>query len=109
MMNGSHDCVITNMMPKAIIAMASSRLKKMLPRETDRRALEQTEFIFARQLAERDHRTGEGDRAEKGADEQFDAIAERQRIAATSSGILVMSTRLARKAPMPPPTTTPTR
>ncbi len=28
-------------------------------------------------------------------------------IAATSSGILVISTRLARKAPMPPPTTTP--
>ena len=98
----------------------------VLAGEHDRRALEQAELVLARELAERDHRARERDRADERADEQLDAIAVRESprrararapnadgsataayamntaarpisecMAATSSGILVISTRLA--------------
>ena len=83
----------------------------------------------AGQLAERDDRAGKGDRADESADEQLELVAAWQRVgmpnaaglcttamaistaaiptsecmAATSSGICVISTRLATIAPMMPP------
>ena len=81
MMNGSHDCVSMKMMPKPSIAMREQQVDHVLARIHDRRALEQAELVLARELAERDHRTGERDRADERADEQLDAIAVRNRIA----------------------------
>ncbi len=53
----------------------------MLAAKTHRLALEQTEFVFPRQLAECYHRTEERNRTNEGIDEQFDAVTDRQRLA----------------------------
>ncbi len=41
----------------------------MLAAKTHRRILEQTEFVFSRQLTESHHRTGERNRTDEGTDE----------------------------------------
>ncbi len=53
----------------------------MLIGEHHRCALEQAEFVLARQLAEGDHRTGEGDGADGGTEEQLQAVASGNRVA----------------------------
>ncbi len=52
----------------------------MLAAELYRRALEQAELVLARQFTERNHRTGEGDGADGCAEEQFQAVAGRDRV-----------------------------
>ena len=122
-MNGSQRCrAMKNQMPKPIIAMASTRLRMCWPANDDRRAAD-----AAGQLAEGDHRAGEGDRADEGADEELELVARRacgtgrpidaglltaamaistaarptsECIAATSSGICVICTRRATTAPI---------
>ena len=111
-----------NQMPKPTIAMRERQIQHVLAREHDRRALEQAELYLPDELAERDHRAGERDRADERADEELELVAgagsaparsERRRvvaprrsrcstaarptsecIAATSSGICVICTRL---------------
>ena len=53
----------------------------MLAGELHRCALEQAELVFAGELAERNHGTGESDRTDEGTNEEFDTVAHRDGIA----------------------------
>ena len=53
----------------------------MLAAELYRCALEQTELVLARQFAERDHRTGEGDSTDGRTEEQLQTVTGRNRVA----------------------------
>ncbi|MNX85675.1 hypothetical protein D3C86_1175230 [compost metagenome] len=53
----------------------------MLAAELYRCALEQAELVLARQLAEGNDRTGEGDRTNGRAEEQLQAVARWNRVA----------------------------
>ena len=133
-MNGSH-CLSgrpgRSQTPKPIIAMREREVEQVLALEHHRGAGEQPELLAQPgELAERDHRAGEGDRADEGADEELELVAASgsasgrpnaagllttaiaistaamptsECIAATSSGICVICTRRATTAPIAPP------
>lgn len=117
---------------------AHRQVEQVLALEHYWRALEQAELVLAGQLAEGDDRAGEGDGPDGGAKEQLQAVTGRNRVGhggddaqrlrfghrgdgdehrrqtdhavheATSSGILVISTRLAMIVPAVPPISRPT-
>ena len=60
---------------------AEYQVQFVLAAELYRCALEQAELVLARQLAECDHRAGEGDCTDSGTEEQFQAVTGRYRIA----------------------------
>ena len=122
----------TKARPNAEHRQRDQQVHHLLSLEHDRRAREQPEALAqAGELAEGDDRSRERHRADERADEQLDAIAGRNRVGdvegrrvvddgdrrsaprrgrpasaspATSSGICVISTRLATSQPMTPPT-----
>ncbi len=57
------------------------QVQHVLTLEHHRRALEQPEFVLARQLAEGDHGSAEGDGTDGGAQEQLEAVAGRDGVA----------------------------
>ena len=58
---------------------AQDQVELVLPGKLHRRALEQPELVFARELAEGDHRAAEGDGADGRAQEQLEPVAGRDR------------------------------
>jgi len=59
---------------------AHSQVDHVLALEYHRGALEQAELVLAGQLAEGDHRTGEGDGTDGRAEEQLQAVTHRNRV-----------------------------